>query len=501
VTAEGTAPKATEYDNSGLTSEDEGYHKGLKPRQLQMIAIGGAIGTGLFLGAGGRLSSAGPGLFLVYAFCGVFVFLILRALGELVLHRPSSGSFVSYAREFLGEKAAYVAGWMYFLNWAMTAIVDSTAIATYFHFWKAFDVIPQWLIALIALALVLGVNMISVKVFGELEFWAALIKVIALVTFLVAGTIFLAGRYEIQGQSTGFSVIGDNGGLLPTGLFPLVIVTSGVVFAYAAVELVGTAAGETANPERIMPRAINSVIARIALFYVGSVFLLGLLLPYTTYKAGESPFVTFFSKIGVEGAGTIMNIVVLTAAFSSLNAGLYSTGRILRSMAMNGSAPKFTSVMSSRGVPYGGICLTALIGLFGVLLNGIVPSEAFEIVLNMAALGIIASWATIVICQIQLYRWSKKGILERPSFRLWGTPWTGYLTLVFLLGILVVMAFDPPIGTWTVATLVVIIPALVIGWFAVRGRVMEVAREREGFTGSFPVVANRPPPHPRKEDE
>ena len=135
-----------------MTTEDEGYEKGLKPRQLQMIAIGGAIGTGLFLGAGGRLASAGPALFLVYAFCGVFVFLILRALGELVLHRPSSGSFVSYAREFLGEKAAFVAGWMYFLNWAMTAIVDSTAIATYFHFWKAFDAIPQWLIALIALA-------------------------------------------------------------------------------------------------------------------------------------------------------------------------------------------------------------------------------------------------------------------------------------------------------------------------------------------------------------
>ena len=192
-------PKQEEYDNSAFTTEDEGYHKGLKPRQLQMIAIGGAIGTGLFLGAGGRLHSAGPGLFLVYAFCGVFVFLILRALGELVLHRPSSGSFVSYAREFLGEKAAFVAGWMYFLNWAMTAIVDSTAIATYFHFWKAFAPIPQWLIALIALALVLGMNLISVKVFGELEFWAALIKVVALVTFLVAGTIFLAGRYKIAG--------------------------------------------------------------------------------------------------------------------------------------------------------------------------------------------------------------------------------------------------------------------------------------------------------------
>jgi L-asparagine permease len=494
-----TTPKQSDYRASSLTAEDAGYHKGLKPRQLQMIAIGGAIGTGLFLGAGGRLAHAGPGLFLVYAFCGVFVFLILRALGELVLHRPSSGSFVSYAREFLGEKAAYVAGWMYFLNWAMTSIVDSTAIATYFHFWSAFKSIPQWLIALIALAVVLGMNLISVKVFGELEFWAALIKVLALVTFLVAGTIFLAGRYRIQGQSTGFSVIADNGGLFPVGLFPLVIVTSGVVFAYAAVELVGTAAGETAYPEKIMPRAINSVIARIAVFYVGSLFLLGLLLPYTAYKASESPFVTFFSKIGVGGAGTIMNVVVLTAAFSSLNAGLYSTGRILRSMAMNGSAPKFTSRMSKRGVPYGGICLTALIGLFGVLLNGVVPEKAFEIVLNIAALGIIASWGTIVICQIQLYRWSKRGIMTRPSFRMWGAPFTGYLTLVFLFGVLVLMALDPPIGTWTVAALVVIIPMLIVGWYAVRRQVLAIAQERVGFTGQFPVVADRPPP--RQKDD
>ncbi|MDT5094564.1 MAG: L-asparagine permease [Mycobacterium sp.] len=486
------------YDNSALTAEDEGYHKGLKPRQLQMIAIGGAIGTGLFLGAGGRLHTGGPGLFLVYGFCGVFVFLILRALGELVLHRPSSGSFVSYAREFLGEKAAFVAGWMYFLNWAMTSIVDSTAIATYFHFWTPFHVIPQWLIALVALAVVLGMNLISVKVFGELEFWAALIKVVALVTFLVAGTIFLAGRYKVQGESTGFGLVSNNGGWFPTGILPLVIVTSGVVFAYAAVELVGTAAGETAHPEKIMPRAINSVIARIALFYVGSVFLLGLLLPYTAYKSSESPFVTFFSKIGISGAGTIMNVVVLTAAFSSLNAGLYSTGRILRSMAMNGSAPKFTSRMSSRGVPYGGICLTALIGLFGVLLNLVVPEKAFEIVLNMAALGIIASWGTIVICQIQLYRWSKKGILARPSFQLWGSPYTGYLTMVFLVGVLVLMAMDPPIGTWTVATLLLIIPALIAGWFAVRRRVLAVARERIGYTGEFPVIAERPEPPDKK---
>lgn len=463
-----------------------------------MIAIGGAIGTGLFLGAGGRLHNAGPGLFLAYAVCGVFVFFILRALGELVLHRPSSGSFVSYAREFFGEKAAYVAGWMYFLNWAMTSIVDSTAIATYFHYWSAFGAVPQWLIALIALAIVMGMNLISVTLFGELEFWAALIKVVALVTFLVVGTVFLVGRFKIEGQTTGFSVIANTGGLFPTGLLPLVVVMSGVVFAYASVELVGTAAGETAEPEKVMPRAINTVIFRIALFYVGSLVLLGLLLPYTAYKAGESPFVTFFSKIGFEGAGTVMNVVVLTAAFSSLNAGLYSTGRILRSMSMNGSAPKFTGVMSNRGVPYGGICLTASIGLLGVILNGVVPAQAFEIVLNIAALGIIASWATIVLCQLQLFRWSKQGEMDRPSFRMWGAPYTGYLTLVFLAGVLVLMAFDKPVGTWTVASLVIVIPALIGGWFAVRGRVHDIARQRQGFTGQFPVVANPPPPGERQ---
>ncbi|MDG4665895.1 amino acid permease [Mycobacterium sp. 236(2023)] len=480
---------ALQYDNSALAHEEEGYHKGLKPRQLQMIAIGGAIGTGLFMGAGGRLSSAGPGLFIVYAVCGVFVFFILRALGELVLHRPSSGSFVSYAREFLGEKAAYVAGWTYFFNWACTAIVDVTAIALYMHYWGAFEAIPQWTIALIALVIVLTVNMISVKLFGEMEFWAALIKVIALVSFLVIGIVFLAGRFDVNGQNTGVSVIAENGGLLPTGLLELVIVTSGVIFAYAAVELVGTAAGETENPDKVMPKAINSVVFRIAVFYVGSLVLLALLLPYTAYKQGESPFVTFFSSIGVPVAGDIMNFVVLTAAMSSLNAGLYSTGRILRSMAMNGSAPEFTGKMTRNGVPFAGIALTAAFTVVGVFLNLVVPEEAFNIALDLSALGIIASWATIVICQIQLYRWSKKGILNRPSFRLWGTPYTSYATLIFLGAVTALMCYE---NYWNLIAIVVIIPALIIGWYAVRGRVMAMAAERIGITGDYPIKADTP---------
>ncbi|WP_024805409.1 amino acid permease [Nocardia sp. BMG51109] len=481
-----------------LGAEDSGYHKSLKPRQLQMIAIGGAIGTGLFLGAGGRLATAGPGLFLVYAICGVFVFFILRALGELILHRPSSGSFISYAREFYGEKAAFTAGWMYFLNWSMTGIVDTTAIATYLHYWGPFQPVAQWVLALIALCLVLGINLISVKWFGELEFWAALVKVVALVCFLGVGTIFLAGRFTIEGRTTGFGMMSDAGGWFPTGVLPLVTVTSGVVFAYAAVELVGTAAGETENPQKIMPRAINSVIFRIAVFYVGSLVLLALLLPYTAYSASESPFVTFFSELGVGNAGSVMNFVVLTAAFSSLNAGLYSTGRILRSMSMNGSAPRFTGRMNKRGVPYGGIMLTSVVALFGIWLNYIVPSRAFEIVLNVASMGILSSWATIVLCQLQLWRRWRRGEAERPAFRMFGAPYTGLATLVFLAAVLVLMGFDYPVGTWTVASLVVIVPALIIGWFAARKRVLAVAQERAGYTGEYPVVANIPMDDDRK---
>jgi L-asparagine permease len=460
-----------------LTREDAGYHKALKNRQIQMIALGGAIGTGLFLGAGGRLASAGPGLFVVYAICGIFVFLILRALGELVLHRPSSGSFVSYAREFFGEKVAFAAGWMYFLNWAMTGIVDTTAIAHYCHYWKAFHVIPQWTLALIALVVVLSMNLISVKVFGELEFWASLIKVLALVTFLIVGTVFLAGGFKVDGQDTGVSLWSSHGGLLPTGLLPLVLVTSGVVFAYAAIELVGIAAGETANPEKIMPRAINSVVFRIAVFYIGSTILLAVLLPYTAYRDHVSPFVTFFSKAGFSGAGSLMNLVVLTAALSSLNAGLYSTGRILRSMAMNGSGPKFTAPMSKNGVPYGGILLTAGIGLLGIVLNAVKPSQAFEIVLHIASVGVVVAWGTIVACQLKFYQLVKKGELERPKFRMPFAPYSGYATLAFLVGVLALMFFDKVQGPWMLGAMAIGIPALIGGWYLVRHRVTAAAQD------------------------
>ena len=473
---EKTTPEAA------LTAGDADYHKGLSPRQMQMIAIGGAIGTGLFMGAGGRLAQAGPGIVISYAVCGFFAFLILRALGELVMHRPSTGSFVSYAREFYGEKAAFATGWLYWLNWVMTAIVDITAVALYMAFFGKYvewiGSVPQWLWALAALALVLTMNLISVKVFGEMEFWFALIKVVALVSFLVIGCYFVFFGTPVDGHEVGFSIISDNGGLLPNGLLPVLVLMQGVVFSYASIELIGTAAGETANPEKVMPKAINTVIIRIAVFYVGSLVLLSLLLPYTAYSAGESPFVTFFGSIGVKGMDVVMNLVVLTAALSSLNAGLYSTGRIMRSMSLNGSAPRFAGRMNRSGVPYGGIVITAAVAVLGVVLNAVVPASAFEIVLNFAAVGIIASWGMIVLCQMALVKKVRAGEMQRPSFRMPFAPVSGWVTLAFLAAVLVMMAFDNPVGTWTIASLAVIIPMLVGGWYLCRGRINQLATAR-----------------------
>ncbi|MEB3964717.1 amino acid permease [Streptomyces kunmingensis] len=464
----------TDAPQTPADAGDAGYSKDLKARHVNMIAIGGAIGTGLFLGAGGRLHSAGPALAVAYLICGVFAYLVVRALGEMVVYRPSSGSFVSYAREFLGEKGAYVAGWMYFLNWSMTGIADITAIALYTQYWSAFTTIPQWVLALIALAVVLSVNLVSVKYFGEMEFWFAIVKVATLVAFLFVGIFLVATQHPIDGQTPGLSMITDHGGFMPSGLMSVVLVMQGVVFAYAALELVGVAAGETADPQKVVPRAVNSIMWRVALFYCGSVLLLALLLPSTVYSSDESPFVTVFSKLGIGGIGDIMNLVVLTAAMSSLNSGLYSTGRILRSMAMSGSAPKFTARMNRSQVPYGGILLTAGVGVLGVGLNYLLPHDAFEIVIEVSSIGIIGTWVMIMVAHLAFVRRAKQGLVQRPSFRLPWSPVTEIVTIVFLLSVLGLMWNDAETGRKTLSLIPIVAVLLVAGWFAARRR---IARE------------------------
>lgn len=473
-TAHAPATKAADDATQAPATKDAGdagYAKQLKPRHISMIAIGGSIGTGLFLGAGGRLAQGGAGLMFAYAICGIFAFLMVRALGELSVRRPSSGAFVSYAREFLGEKGAYITGWLFFLDWSTTVMADITAVALYMHYWAVFMPVPQWVIALVALALVFVLNMMSVKMYGEAEFWFAVIKVATIIVFMVVAIACIILGAPVGDSHAGISNITEHGGLLPTGLSAVFALTLGVVYAFGGTEMVGVAAGEaSADAVKRLPRAINSMIIRIFVFYVGSVILMALVLPYTAYSSAESPFVTFFAGLGVPYADTIIQIVVLTAALSSLNAGLYATGRTLRSMAIAGSGPKFAARMNKHQVPYGGIVITSALGLVGVLLNALLPEEAFNIIMNLAGIGIAGTWTMILITHLAFLRRVKKGEEERPAFRMPGAPVTNWLAIAFFVFVVLSNLTDPS-GRWTLALFAVVLVAMVAGWFYVRGRI------------------------------
>jgi L-asparagine permease len=466
-----------------LNAEQEGYKQSLGRRQVQMIAIGGAIGTGLFLGSASRLQSTGPALVLSYAFVGVIAFLLMRALGELVLHRPTSGAFVSYAREFYGEKWAYVTGWMYWLNWALTGIAELSAVGLYVQYWS--PSFPTWETVLIALAVVLTVNLLSAAAFGEFEFWAALLKVTTIVVFLFVGLVVVVGGYHIGSHRAGFQNLWRNpGGFWPTSggfyWYGPILVMSGVVFAYAAIEMVAVAAGEMQDARREVPKAVNAVVFRIGVFYCGSILLLCSMLPTGRYVSGMSPFVTVFGAMGVTWMQGLIQGVLIIAAMSSLNSGLFTTGRVLRSLGMSKQAPAFTVKMSRSGVPWGGIVLTSVVYVLGALLNAVDPS-AFENTLEAAALGVLFTWGAIFACQLRLRRLSDRGVLRPSDFPMPGYPYTSIAGLLFLGLVVVGMAVSgwqasPYFWHKTDFVVVVIgIPViaglLTIGWLLARSKI------------------------------
>ena len=467
---------STEKSNTTVDKGDAGYDKGLKARHIQMIAIGGSIGTGLFLGAGGRLAQGGAGLVFAYAVCGIFAFLMVRALGELAIRRPASGAFVSYSREFLGEKGAYITGWMFFLDWATTVMADITAVALYLHYWKLFKPVPQWLLALIALAVVFALNMMSVKMFGEAEFWFAAIKVATIIGFMLIaiGAIIFHAHTGTAPDGTAYTAgvhnITQFGGFMPHGVPIMLSLTLGVVYAFGGTEMVGVAAGETQDAQKVLPKAINSMIVRIFVFYIGSVLLMALVLPYMAYSSDESPFVTFFSGINVPYAGDIIQVVVLTAALSSLNAGLYATGRTLRSMAIAGSGPRFAEKLNKHKVPFGGIIITSALGLVGVVLNAVLAEDAFNVIMDLAGIGIAGTWSMILITHIAFLRKVKKGEEQRPEYRMPWAPFTDYISLAFY-AVVVLSNLWSDSGRKTLALFAVVIVALIAGWFYARGRI------------------------------
>src|SRR6478609_2678274 len=479
-----TEDPASQSAPSSLHAEQVGYKQSLNRRHVQMIAIGGAIGTGLFLGSASRLHSTGPALLISYAFVGVIAYFLMRSLGELVLHRPTSGAFVSYMREFFGEKAAFVTGWLYWLNWGLTGIAELSAVGLYVQFW--FPLMPTWATVLIALAVVPVINLLSARAFGEFEFWAAIAKVGAILIFLVVGLVVVIGGFSIGGHEAGFHNLWSNpGGFWPSSgdfnWYGPILAMSGVVFAYAAIEMVGVAAGEMEDAKTEVPKAVNAVILRIAVFYCGSILLLCCMLPATAYKSGTSPFVTVFSQLGLTWMASVIQVVLIIAAMSSLNAGLYSTGRVLRSLGIPKQAPQFTLMMSSQGVPWAGIVMTSIVFVFGSLLNYLEP-DAFEIALEAAAIGVIFTWGTIFACQLRLRQLTNKGVIPPSSFQAPGYPWTSYIGLAFLALVLLGMAISGWQASpffWHKTTFLVVvlgIPilalALAIGWRAVKPAVI-----------------------------
>ncbi|MFD9815440.1 amino acid permease [Streptomyces sp. NPDC059080] len=432
-----------QHDSNEAAAEgpEEGYQRGLGNRQIQMIAIGGAIGTGLFLGAGKAISKAGPSIILAYAIVGLVIFFIMRALGELLMYRPVSGSFSEYGREFLGPFIGFVTGWTYWLFWVVTGITEVTAAATYIQYWN--HDIPQWVSSLVFTVALFGINLISVKIFGELEFWFSMVKVTAIIGMILIGLGVIMLGFSDAGETASFSHLWADGGFFPKGIGGTLMTLQIVMFAFLAVELVGVTAGEAKDPKKILPKAINTVPWRIGLFYIGALIIILSVVSWTVFEPGVSPFVRAFQEIGLPAGAGIVNFVVLTAALSSANSGMYSTGRMLRDLAVNGQGPKLFTHLSKNGLPTWGTGVSVGMMLVGVWINYQWPGEAFNYVVSFATISGMWAWIVILFSQLRYRAKANRGELPQSEFKAPGAPYTSIFALAFIGMVIVLMGIDP----------------------------------------------------------
>jgi amino acid transporter, AAT family len=415
--------------------------RNLRNRHIQLIAIGGTIGVGLFLGSAKAIHNAGPGLLLAYALGGVAIFFIMRALGELLSYRPVAGSFATYAQEFCGPFAGFVTGWSYWFMWIATAMAELTAIGVYVRYWL--PEVPQWLPALIALVVLYGANLLAVRAFGELEFWFALIKVVTIVVLIVAGLAVIVFHVGDLGASASFANLWSHGGFLPFGIGGVLLTMQIVMFAYNGVELIGVTAGEARDPAVVLPRATNGIIARILIFYIGALTVIMALVPWNALSPTVSPFVFVFEKLGVPGAASLINLVVITAASSSCNSGLFSTGRMLWSLAQRGHSPRALAALSPRQVPAAGIHASAAVMLVGVVLNYTVPERVFTWVTSVALVGTFWTWGIILVSHRNYRKAVRAGKVAAAPFRMPGAPFANWAVLAFLIAVSVLLWRDP----------------------------------------------------------
>jgi len=428
-------------DNIDITSHNN-LQRALKNRHIQMIALGGAIGTGLFYGSGTSIKLVGPGISLSYLIGGIAIFFIMRALGEMSVDEPVSGSFSHYAYRYWGDFAGFFSGWNYWFCYVVVSMAELSVVGVYINYW--FPSIPTWVSALVFLILITSVNLINVKAFGEFEFWFSLIKVVAIIAMIIFGLFIIFFGFGNSGQPTGLSNLWAHGGYLPNGLWGLLLSLVIVMFSFGGVELIGITAGEADHPKKSIPKAINQVVWRILLFYVGALLVLTIIYPWNLVGTTGSPFVEIFSAIGIPAAAGILNVVVLTAALSTYNSGLYSNGRMIYNLALHGSAPKVFATLSKSGAPFNGVVFSSGLTLIAVILNFLVPGKVFMYLMSVATMAAITNWIMILITQLKFRRMKQDaGDVEKLAFKLPLYPISNYVTLAFLAMVIVLMAYIP----------------------------------------------------------
>lgn len=434
-------PGNSKHNRGFMAEKKPELQRGLEARHIELIALGGTIGVGLFMGSASTLKWAGPSVLLAYIVAGLFVFFIMRSMGEMLFMEPVAGSFAVYAHRYMSPFFGYLTAWSYWFMWMAVGISEITAIGVYVQFW--FPDMVQWIPALIAVGLVALANLAAVRLYGEIEFWFAMIKVTTIIVMIVVGLGVIFFGFGNGGQAIGFGNLTDHGGFFAGGWKGFLTALCIVVASYQGVELIGITAGEAKNPQVTLRSAVGKVLWRILIFYVGAIFVIVTIFPWNQIGTTGSPFVLTFAKIGITAAAGIINFVVLTAALSGCNSGMYSCGRMLYALANNRQLPAVVGKVSRVGVPVVGVAISIAILLIGSCLNYIIPNpqRVFVYVYSASVLPGMVPWFVILISQLRFRQAHREAIASHP-FRSIMFPWANYLTMAFLVCVLIGMYFN-----------------------------------------------------------
>ncbi|WP_458119007.1 amino acid permease [Paenibacillus sp. Z6-24] len=443
--------------------EAKQLNRGLKARHIELIALGGTIGVGLFMGSASTIQWAGPSVLLAYLLAGIIMLFVMRMMGEMLIMEPVTGSFATFAHKYISPLAGFVTAWSYWFLWVTVGMAEVTAIGIYVGYW--FPDIPQWLPALAGVGIIAAANLAAVKFYGEFEFWFAMIKIVAIVAMLILGTGMIFFGLGNDGVAIGLSNLYSHGGFFAGGLkgflFALCIVTA----AYQGIEMIGITAGEAENPKETLRKSIKNIIWRILIFYAGAIFVIVTIYPWNEVGQNGSPFVLTFAKVGIVAAAGIINFVVLTAAMSGCNSGIYSAGRMLYTLAQNGQAPKFFGKVSKSGVPRNSILTTIALLLIGVLFNYLFPdSKLFLYIYSASILPGMVPWFAMAFSQFR-FRKQWKDQMHEHNFKSLFFPVSNYIVIVFLALVLVGMWFNPDTNMSLIVG-AVFIGIVIVGYYA-----------------------------------